>query len=223
VAAPADGPTAGGPAGDEVGGRRPRAKRGQGELLRDEILDAAEELLAETGDADKVSIRMVADRIGRTSPSIYLHFDDKSALMMAVCARQFESYDAVLRSSLDGLDDPVDVFRGLARSFLRFAADHPEEFRILFLSDRSRSGGWTSLRDFAASAPFEAAAAMVERGVADGRFRPDVDPMMLAITMWGLFQGMASLLATTSITDWPDTDTWIEAAIALQLEGLLVR
>ncbi len=192
-------------------------------MLRDEILDAAEELLAETGDADKVSIRMVADRIGRTSPSIYLHFDDKAELMMAVCARQFESYDAVLSSSLDGLDDPVDVFRGLASSFLRFATDHPEEFRILFLSDRSRSGGWSSLSDFEASAPYQAAAAMVEQGVAEGRFRPDVDPMMFAITMWGLFQGMASLLATTSITDWPDTETWIEAAIALQLEGLLAR
>lgn len=214
-----DGDRAEGPAPS----RRPRARRGEGELLRDEILDAAEALLEEHGDADKVSIRMVAERVGRTSPSVYLHFDDKASLMMAVCERQFASYDVALQTEIAGLDDPIDVFRGLGRSFVRFAIDHPEEFRILFLSDRSSSGGWASLDDFARSPAYEAAAAMLERGAAEGRFRDDVDPMMVTITMWGLFQGIASLLVTTSITDWPEPDLWIESAIALQLEGLLVR
>ena len=40
--------------------RRVRARRGEGERLRDEILDAAEKLLVETEDADEVSIRAIS-------------------------------------------------------------------------------------------------------------------------------------------------------------------
>ena len=60
--------------------RRRRAPRGSGEQLREEILDATTELLLETGHAKAVSIRSVAQRVGVTPPSIYLHFADKDAL-----------------------------------------------------------------------------------------------------------------------------------------------
>lgn len=67
--------------------RRRRAPRGSGVYLRDEILDAATQLLLDTGHAKAVSIRAVAQRVGVTPPSIYLHFADKDALLDAVCAR----------------------------------------------------------------------------------------------------------------------------------------
>jgi len=56
--------------------RRSRAPRGSGDLLRREILDAATDLLLETGHARAVSIRSVAQRVGVTPPSIYLHYED---------------------------------------------------------------------------------------------------------------------------------------------------
>src|SRR4029450_1591391 len=79
--------------GDPATRRRRRAPRGSGEQLRDEILDATTELLLETGHAKAVSIRSVAQRVGVTPPSIYLHFADKDALLDAVCARYFEKLD----------------------------------------------------------------------------------------------------------------------------------
>ena len=62
--------------------RRTRARRGEGERLREEILDAAERLLIETGNRDAVSIRAVAEAVGVTPPSIYLHFADKTELLI---------------------------------------------------------------------------------------------------------------------------------------------
>lgn len=73
--------------------KRHRAPRGSGELLRDQILDVTTELLLDTGNAKAVSIRSVAQRIGVTSPSIYLHFADKDTLLDAVCSRYFEKLD----------------------------------------------------------------------------------------------------------------------------------
>ena len=87
--------------------KRRRAPRGSGEQLRDEILDATTELLLETGHAKAVSIRSVAQRVGVTPPSIYLHFADKDALLDAVCARYFEKLDEEMqrvcsRSAVNG-------------------------------------------------------------------------------------------------------------------------
>jgi AcrR family transcriptional regulator len=59
---------------------RRRARKGEGELLREEILDAAEALLIEKGHPDAVSIRAVAARVGVSPPAIYLHFADKDEL-----------------------------------------------------------------------------------------------------------------------------------------------
>ncbi len=70
---------------------------GEGELLRDEILDAAEALLVRHGSMDAVPLRSVATAVGVSAPSIYLHFADKDDLFFAVCDRRFAHFDEVLR------------------------------------------------------------------------------------------------------------------------------
>src|SRR2546430_107813 len=91
--------------------RRRRAPRGSGDLLRDQILDAATELLLETGHAKAVSIRSVAQRVGVTPPSIYLHFEDKDALLDAVCARYFAKLDQEMQRVTIGQPSSVEVLR----------------------------------------------------------------------------------------------------------------
>ena len=78
---------------------RSRSRRGEGEPLRDEILAAAERLIVETGNEDAVSIRAIADAVGVTPPSIYLHFPDKDPLILAVCERHFETFDALIEEA----------------------------------------------------------------------------------------------------------------------------
>src|ERR1700730_40457 len=95
-----------------VGGlRRPRAPRGLGDRLRHEILDAATDLLLETGQARAVSIRSGAQRVGVTSPSIYLAFEDKNALLEAVCARCLARLDEEMERVAVGQRSTVDVLR----------------------------------------------------------------------------------------------------------------
>ncbi|MCA1708231.1 MAG: TetR/AcrR family transcriptional regulator, partial [Actinobacteria bacterium] len=61
---------------------RSRARRGEGDKLREDIIEAAERLLVETGDQASVSIRAIARSAGVTPPSIYLHFADKEGLLL---------------------------------------------------------------------------------------------------------------------------------------------
>ena len=78
--------------------QRARARKGEGDQLRAEILAATADLLLATGSEEAVSIRAVADAVGVTAPSIYRHFPDKNHLIFEVCL-----------SSFNGLSDAVEA------------------------------------------------------------------------------------------------------------------
>lgn len=75
---------------------RVRNRRGQGDRLRDEIVTAAVDLLDEAGDAGAVTLRSVARRVGIAAPSIYRHFPDQPAIMLAVVRNAFAELDEQL-------------------------------------------------------------------------------------------------------------------------------
>src|SRR3954464_1986669 len=119
--------------------KRRRAPRGSGEQLYDEILDATTDLLLETGHAKEVSIRSVAQRVGVTPPSIYLHFADKDALLDAVCARYFEKLDEEMQRVAADQRSTIDVLRAQGLAYVRFALKTPELYRIA-MTGESRPG-----------------------------------------------------------------------------------
>src|SRR3954452_15480765 len=115
--------------------KRRRAPRGSGDQLREEILDATTDLLLETGHAKAVSIRSVAQRVGVTPPSIYLHFADKDALLDAVCARYFERLDEVMQRVAADQPSNIERLRAQGLAYVRFAMDTPELYRIATMGE----------------------------------------------------------------------------------------
>ena len=65
-----------------------RKRRGEGHTRREEILQAAKELFLEQG-YDATTIRRIADRVGISAPALYLYFNDKEALILALCDQTF--------------------------------------------------------------------------------------------------------------------------------------
>lgn len=199
--------------------RRARARRGEGERLRADILDAAERLLIETGDRDAVSIRAVADAVGVTPPSIYLHFSDKTELLFAVCEKHFEVLDRHLQEAAAESDDPLESLRLRGRAYVRFGLEHPEHYRILFMGkpdDAPADFGDDRLRR---SASFDHLVAGVQRcidaGVVTG------DPVLIALGLWSVVHGVTSLLIAKPDFPWPPVDEFVDYILAVQLEGLL--
>jgi AcrR family transcriptional regulator len=170
--------------------RRRRAPRGSGDLLRDEILDAATELLLDTGHAKSVSIRSVAERVGVTPPSIYLHFQDKDALLDAVCARYFEKLDDEMQRVAGLQSSTVEVLRAQGLAYVRFATENPELYRIATMGEwRSDSHVDSAL----ASSAFKHMSAAVEVMMDEGIF-PRGDAAAVALELWSAAHGAASLL-----------------------------
>jgi AcrR family transcriptional regulator len=201
-----------------VATRRARARKGEGELLRDEIVAATEALLVETGDASAVSVRAIADAVGVTPPSIYLHFADKRELLYAVSEAHFTALDQWIEAAVAGATDPVDALARRAKAYVEFGVENPEHYRILFMlrPDDVPEG---SAGRLLGSGPFGHLVEAVERAMVAGAI-PAGDAHLIATGLWAVVHGVTSLLIAKPDFPWPDVDTLLEHLLVVQCRGL---
>ena len=183
--------------------RRRRAPRGEGDKLRDEILAATEALLVKTGSVDDVSVRQIADAVGVTPPSIYLHFADKEALVNAVCERHFRELDRVSAQAMAGVGDPVKAIRAMGCAYVRFGLERPEQYRILFMSKEVDPSPAAYLERLKGLSGFNRLVEAVQRCMDAGAFAKG-DVFAVACCLWAGVHGITSLLIAKPNFPWPD-------------------
>jgi AcrR family transcriptional regulator len=196
---------------------RHRARRGDGNLLREEIMRATEKLLLKTNDADAISIRAIAHAVRVTPPSIYMHFASKEQLILAVCERQFEVFDGQLAEATEGISDPVEALTAMGRAYVKFGLEHPEQYRFLFMSPTPE---W-AIKDRSAKdlTGFARLVAVVERCIATGVFSRG-DAFAISCGIWTAVHGVTSLLIANPHFPWPPIDELIEQGIDVHCRGL---
>ncbi|AEV74128.1 transcriptional regulator [Mycolicibacterium rhodesiae NBB3] len=198
--------------------KRRRAARGSGEQLRDEILDATTDLLLQTGHAKDVSIRSVAQRVGVTPPSIYLHFTDKDALLDAVCARYFEKLDEEMQAAAAEQPAAIDVLRAQGLAYVRFAVKTPELYRIATMGE-GRPGSDVDM--MLNTSAFVHIRNTVETLMAEGVL-PDNDPTSIALELWTVAHGVAAMLISRPYLPWGDTEAFADRVLRAVVVGEIV-
>lgn len=192
---------------------RTRAPRGEGERLHDELLDAAETLLNETGDERAVTIRAIVERVGVTPPSLYRHFDSKEELIRQAVARRF---DALAHAIGEGVDPPAErgdaagALRGGCLAYLQWANDEPGGYALLFNSRRET--------ELATEGPtrteaFDALIRRITRCQQTGVAR-DGNPERMALLVWAGLHGLAGLTVTRPRIDWPPLADLVDDLLA---------
>lgn len=198
---------------------RRRAARGRGAELRGEVLRAAMDLLRDSGDVDAVSVRAVAQRVGVSVPSIYLHFEDKSALIDAVCEEVFEALHLRMRAAALDASDPFQVLRAQGNAYVHFALENPEHYRIVMMTERG--GAYLDADRVIAGGAFgylvESVRACQEAGVYGG------DPVEVAMGLWAAAHGVAALLVAKPSFPWPEVDAFVDRTICMAGMGLAVN
>jgi AcrR family transcriptional regulator len=198
--------------------RRHRARRGEGEKLRDQILAAAERFLIETGDEDAVSIRAVAEAVGVTPPSIYLHFEDKNALLFAICETHFAELDEVIERAGAEASDPLEELRLRGRAYIEFGLEHPEQYRILFMRKPTATPEAFQDERLKPMAAFDHHLAAVQRCIDAGAIHGE--PVFVAIALWAAVHGITSLLLAKPDFPWPDRDLMIDHVLSAPIFGV---
>jgi AcrR family transcriptional regulator len=195
---------------------RRRAPRGRGAELRGEVLRAAMDLLTETGDESAVSVRAVAQRVGVSVPSIYLHFADKRALIDAVCGEVFEALHQRLRVAAEDASDPFAALRAQGNAYVHFALENPEHYRVVMM--QAHEPAQESVDSIVANGAFaylvESVQACIDIGVLEG------EPVELALGLWAAAHGVAALLVAKPYFPWPDVDAFVDRTICMAGLGL---
>ena len=120
-----------------------------------------------------------------TSPSIYLHFADKDALLDAVCAQYFEKLNEEMLAAAAGCTSTVEVLHALGMAYVRFAMKSPVLYRIATMGEpRSPSRVDAVL----ASSAFVHLRAGVQTMIEDGIYPPR-DANKIAFELWTVVHG----------------------------------
>ena len=192
---------------------RSRNPRGQGGRLREEILQAGADLLDEHGTEQAITLRAVARRIGIAAPSIYAHFPDREAIVQAVVHDAFDVLRALLVEAQACDEDPVARLRSICATYLRFAAESPQRYGVMF------STPWTSppeghapvhgsavgddlCEDELGSGAFDVLVAVLTACVESGASR-STDPFTDATALWVALHGLAQLRSAATLFPWP--------------------
>jgi AcrR family transcriptional regulator len=199
--------------------RRPRAKRGSGELLRQEIVDAAKRLLAAADTADDVPIRAVADAVGVTTPSIYLHFADKQELLGAVVADVFRELDDAMVAAATPEKTPLDRLRAFGLAYVRFALDHREHYRLAMLEPCPTPNA--QVDEVLHSSAFAHMQATVEECIEARIF--EGDPLAISFEMWAAAHGVAALMIAKPYLPFGDADDFADRVLCAAAVGHAAR
>lgn len=189
---------------------RRRNRKGEGGRLREELIEAARAVLAETGNEADLSIREVAGGAGVSPPAVYLHFADKADLVRAVLESRFADLNASVLAALGKGDAPAAALRAGCLAYLRFAQADPGSYRMLFDSSAPLSLGEGDPQ----AIPGREAFAVLTTGV-DRCLGPGEDPVRVATLVWVGLHGMASLRRARPGFPWPPMEE--------QLDDLLLR
>jgi AcrR family transcriptional regulator len=192
--------------------------------LREALVDAALDLIAQKGPAG-FTFAEAARHAGVSPAAPYRHFRDRDALMADVARRGFERFEQQLAAAWDeGRPDPHAAFDRLGRAYLAFARSEPAYFSAMFESALSL----TEHRELCdagdrAFAVLRGACEALVAGMPVGKRPP---AMMMALHIWALSHGIASLFARGDPARRPlpmTPEDLLEAAVLIYLGGLGVR
>ncbi len=195
-----------------AGPRRPNA-RGQGELLREEIISAAVAMLSDLADDEALSLRAVARTLSISPTSVYLYFPDRDALVLAAMRRCHEDMLQTGDDAEAAYEEPASRLRARILAQTAWARDHPGLYKVMHESKVSRRPGMPFKEVLLART-----AAAVQRCMDTGAAPPG-DARVVALDLRAAVTGMMSLRINEPDLPWPPLAEQVSRFLA-KLVGL---
>jgi AcrR family transcriptional regulator len=181
--------------------RRPRNRRGEGTLLRDELIQAGRRLLMTAEREADVSIRAVTRAAGTVPQSFYLQFSNLDELLYEVYALEFEDLRRAMTQAAGTTPDPVARLRAVCEAYCSYAQAHPGRYRALFgVRGQAHHEDWEG-RPLPGAPAFSVLMDTV--GGALAARRSQADAFLAASTLWACLHGVITLRADRPAFPWP--------------------
>jgi AcrR family transcriptional regulator len=189
--------------------------------LKEALVRAALELIEKKGPAG-FTFAEAARWAGVSPAAPYRHFRDRDELMSDVARRGFDLFTAALVAAWDdGRPDVFTAFDRLGKAYLNFAKKDPAYYSAMFEAGVSPDAD-PELRAVSERA-FAVLRSAAEKLVGDMPARDRPPALMVALHIWSLTHGIASLFsrgdAARRALPMPPEEL-LEAAFLIYLRGL---
>lgn len=195
-------------------------KERQKESLRQDILDAAREILLAEGHA-KLSMRSIAKRIEYSPTTIYLYFKNKDEILFHLCEEALERQFNAMNAAAGNESSPVLRLRATLRAYIDFGISEPDRYQITYMTDISQYVSVTSVLKEGGFG--NKLLELVRQQLHDvlAASGSTLDPESVFQALWAQSHGIVSLLITCPDFPWVERDKLIETNIDISLKGLL--
>ncbi|GAC1310908.1 MAG: TetR/AcrR family transcriptional regulator [Vulcanimicrobiaceae bacterium] len=194
--------------------------------LRETLLATAREVALASGVAS-LSLREVSRRAGVSHAAAYNHFASRSALIEALVVHAFDRFREALEGAERRTASPLGRLENIGVAYVRFACDHPAEFRLMFRPEflPATACAWPMPIAVAGNAAY----AVLERAVAAARASGEIvhEQRSATLSAWSVVHGLATLIVDGPTTIADRSPEAIEAlarsVTAIHSAGMRVR
>lgn len=178
-------------------------------LLRSHILDAARAIVVGEG-FDALSMRKLAEVVGYSPASLYLHFAGRDAIAHALCIEGHAQLLAALHAH-DCVADASERVKAMAHTYVAFGRAHPDVYRLIFM----QSPAYTDAAFNDPASAGEMALSLFKQTMAFSD-----NPPAAAETLWAALHGIVSLSLSAATHLPTPIDALVDGTIDLCLSGV---
>ena len=187
------------------------------------ILDAARAILLDDGYR-ALSMRRLAQRIGYSPTTLYLHYAGKDDILHALIDEGFERLNAALDAADDavggdGAASPLARLDARARAYVDFGRDNPERYEVMFLVHPRHMERYPAALYRRARRSLDGFAGLLrEAGRAGLLAVADAD--LAASAVWAQLHGLVALVLTRRLDVRHAPDALADAVVSGIVRGL---
>jgi len=169
------------------------------ERRRTDIIDAAETIFFLKG-VSNATMDDVAEAAELSKGTLYLYFKSKEDLYLAIVLRAIailqERFEAAARSEERG----AEKITAIGRAYFEFCKTSPDYFNAMsyfesYIQDPEDDTGFGVECTQQSVKTFAICAEAVQAGIDDGSIRAGIDPMKIALTLYGLSTGLLQIIS----------------------------
>lgn len=160
------------------------------------ILDAAEKLFRQHG-FQATTIDEIAETADVSVGSVYVHFENKAGLYLALVERALEINEVAMGKVADlGLSSPLERVFAAGEAYLSFHLQHPGAFQMIALRALEPSTGMQEVETRIAERVqrlVDTVEADLRAAIEVGEVRPELDASRTMRFLWGAWNGVISM------------------------------
>lgn len=187
--------------------------------LREDILEVSRTLLVKDGFG-KMSMRKIAKRAGVSATSIYLHFQNKDELLLALIESSIAKLSVALEKNLSDSDDSVMKLEKMAQAFVDFALENPQEYEIIYMVRPEEMPRFPKEKFQQIRKIYELLADIIGEGKRTGVLMVE-DPLMSAYMVWAQLHGVTSVIISKRLDTRIPSDEFVTQAVDHIIQGFI--